>query len=221
MAKVRTDLVRADRCCVLQWSPMSEHNIPPAQSRKGIGGRPTKYTTAKAKLICSGVAAGQTLKQIAEALSINYDTIHEWRNSRPEFSDMLAQARFIRAEHMADEIVEISDESSADWIEWEMRDGQIRGMPNPAAAARARLRVETRKFLMEKWAPKQFGSLQRLELTGAGGGPILLEQITLVAMRELEAERVSAHNGPRVIDNAGERPEQSALTHTSAHTKKR
>jgi hypothetical protein len=114
---------------------------------------------------------------------------------------------------MADEIVEISDESSADWVEWEMRDGQIRGMPNPAAAARARLRVETRKFLMEKWAPKQFGSLQRLELTGANGGPILLEQITLLAMRELEAERA------QVIDNAGERPEQSALTHTSAHPK--
>jgi hypothetical protein len=204
---------------------MSEHNIPPAQSRKGISGRPTKYTAAKAKFICVGVAAGQTLKQIAEALSISYDSIHEWRNSRPEFADMLAQARFIRAEHMADEIVEISDDSSADWIEWEMREGQIRGMPNPAAAARARLRVETRKFLMEKWAPKQFGVLQRLELTGPNGGPLLLEQITLVAMRELEAERArGAENAtlpqnPQVIDNAGERPEQSALTHTSAHIK--
>jgi hypothetical protein len=44
--------------------------------------------------------------------------------------------------------------------------------------------------LIEKWAPKQYGATSRLELTGADGGPILLQQITLVAMRELEAERL-------------------------------
>jgi hypothetical protein len=69
------------------------------------------------------------------------------------------------------------------------------------------MRVETRKYLMEKWSPHHYGPIQRLELTGAGGGPILLEQITMVAVARLEAERAAAaSNGPQVIDDAEHAP---------------
>jgi hypothetical protein len=53
--------------------------------------------------------------------------------------------------------------------------------------------------------------MQRLELTGVNGGPILLEQITMVAVAKLEAERAAtASNGPPMIDDG---PDAPRLTH--------
>jgi hypothetical protein len=90
---------------------------------------------------------------------------------------------------MVEESLAIADDSGKDWIEYETVSGRVRREPNSEAIQRSRLRVDYRKWLAEKWAPKQYGATSRLELTGADGGPILLQQITLVAMRELEAER--------------------------------
>src|SRR5262249_9707909 len=122
-------------------------------SRKGMGGRPSKYSLAKAKLICSAVAAGQTLAQIAEALEIHLSILHDWRNAHPEFAAMLAEAREVCAEHFADEIVRIADDSSADFVEFETPSGRIRREPNHELVQRSRLRVDTRWRLMQKWAP--------------------------------------------------------------------
>lgn len=102
---------------------------------------------------------------------------------------MVRDARASRADHFADEIKEISDDTGRDMVEIETKGGAVRVVPNPAAATRDRLQCDTRKWLMERWNPAKYGRQERLELTGAGGGPILLEQITLVAMQRIEAER--------------------------------
>jgi hypothetical protein len=102
---------------------------------------------------------------------------------------MMVGAREARAHRYADEVIVIADDASRDYIEFETPTGRIRREPNHELVQRSRLRVDVRKFLMEKWAPGRYGAAARLELTGPNGGPILLEQITLVAMRELEMER--------------------------------
>src|SRR5215469_4523368 len=59
-------------------------------------------------------------------------------------------AQAARAELMAEEILEIADDSSADFVEFETPSGRIRREPNQELVQRSRLRVETRKYLMEK-----------------------------------------------------------------------
>jgi alkanesulfonate monooxygenase SsuD/methylene tetrahydromethanopterin reductase-like flavin-dependent oxidoreductase (luciferase family) len=174
-------------------------------------GRPTKYSAARAKSICDAIASGQTAREIAATQAIHWQTVCNWREQYPEFAAQLKAAQAARAELMAAEILEISDDSSADWIEYETATGRIRREPNHELVQRSRLRVETRKYLMEKWSPERYGAMQRLELTGVNGGPILLEQITMVAMAELEAERAAAANHqPPAIDDPQDAPR---LTH--------
>ena len=180
------------------------------QTRRKTG-RPTKYSAARAKLICDAIAKGQTAREIAASQGIHWQTVCNWRDRHPEFAAQLRAAQAARAELMAEEILEIADDSSADFVVFETPSGRIRREPNHELVQRSRLRVETRKYLMEKWSPHHYGPIQRLELTGADGGPILLEQITMVAMAKLEAERAAADsNGPPAIDDAEAAPR---LTH--------
>ena len=174
-------------------------------------GRPTKYSAARAKRICDAIASGRTAREIAATQEIPWQTVCNWRDQHPEFAAQLKAAQAARAELMAAEILEISDDASADWIEYETPTGRIRREPNHDLVQRARLRVETRKYLMERWSPHNYGPMQRLELTGAGGGPILLEQLTLVTMDRLQADRAAAaSNGTKMIEDAEDAPR---LTH--------
>ena len=73
-----------------------------------------------------------------------------WREQYPEFAEQLRAAQAARADLMAEEILEIADDSGNDWIEKETKRGHTWREPNNEAIQRSRLRVETRKYLMEK-----------------------------------------------------------------------
>jgi transposase-like protein len=191
-------------------------DIPAGRSR----GRPAKYSRGLATAICAAIANGRSVRQACAAQGISWTVMYSWRDQYPEFAKQFAAAQVARTEHMAEEIIEIADNSAADVLEYEASDGHIRAMPNHAAAARDRLRCENRKWLMQKWNPQKFGDTNRLELTGAYGGPILLEQITLVAVKRLEAERSSAISEPQVIDAAGDDDGHLPMSHTPSHSKR-
>ena len=139
----------------------------------------------------------------------------------PEFAEAPAHAREARAHFFADQVVQIADSTDRDFAEYVTKSGDVRLVPNHAAAARDRLRCDMRWRLMGKWAPKVYGDMQRLELTGPNGGPILMEQITLVAMRELETDKTSATREPQVIDNNDDRPAALLPSHPLNHPPKR
>jgi hypothetical protein len=131
----------------------------------------------------------------------------------------MADAREQKAHRYADQVTEIADANTNDWIELTTKAGSKMRIPNTELVQRSRLRTDVRLKLMAMWAPKVYGQKSQLELTGPNGGPILLEQITLVAMRELEAERASAQREPQVIDNERDQSEHRQLTHTSTHSR--
>lgn len=172
-------------------------------------GRPPKYNDTLAHQILQAFAQGKTYADICREHNISHETLYEWERSRPEFAEGLARARELRAENFADQVVVIADDCAGDYIE--LPNGRL--VPNNAKVQRDRLRCDMRWRLMEKLNPQRYGQQQRLELTGAGGGPLLLEQITLVAM----AERASAQKAPQVIDNEGDQPKLSPPTHTPTH----
>ena len=174
---------------------------------KRKAGRPTKYRAARAKRICDAIASGQTARHIAATQAIHWQTVCNWRDLYPEFAEQLRAAQSARAELMAEEILQIADDSGNDWIEKKTKQGRTWREPNNAAIQRSRLRVETRKYLMEKWSAHHYGAMQRLEVTGPGGGPILLEQIAMVAVAKLEAERAAAAGtGLAAIDDTPDAP---------------
>lgn len=105
---------------------------------------------------------------------------------------------------MSDEITAIADNESRDVVEVLTKDGSTRTIPNGVAAQRDRLRIMSRQWLMERWSPQEYAPPNKMELTGAGGGPVLLEQLTLLAMKQIEAEQGKAEDLPVLNGPKGE-----------------
>jgi hypothetical protein len=76
-----------------------------------------------------------------------------WLQKHPEFTEQYARAAAARADAFAEEIIEISDDGRNDFAE----DGDGHETTNHDVIARSRLRVDTRKWLMARMAPKKYG----------------------------------------------------------------
>jgi len=84
-------------------------------------------------------------------------TVIRWLARYQEFRDQYACARGAQADYYAEEIIEISDDGSNDWMERQRGDGSTEEVENKEVLARSRLRVDTRKWLMARMAPKKYG----------------------------------------------------------------
>jgi len=75
-------------------------------------------------------------------------------------------------EAWADEIVEIADDGSNDWMQRRLKDGSDETVMDHEHVSRSRLRVDTKKWLLSKLAAKTYGD--KVQHTGAGGdGPVV------------------------------------------------
>lgn len=102
-------------------------------------------------------------------------TVFRWLAAHEAFRDQYARARELQAEHMAEEILEIADEESTMVRKSKHQPGAADGdeevevVFDSAAVARNRLRVDTRKWLMSKMAPKKYS--EKLAVGGATDMP--------------------------------------------------
>ena len=77
-------------------------------------------TINNAERICALLAEGYTLRQIARELSFrSASAIVNWANEDTAFRERYAGAMELRCARMAEEILEISDNASNDWMERE------------------------------------------------------------------------------------------------------
>lgn len=137
------------------------------KSRKGVGGRPTKYSKDMAKLVCERVASS-TLG-LGRLCAMHDDlpdktTINLWRSVHPEFSIQYAEAKMKQADLLAEECLEIADDGTNDFMESLGEDAaaipyKIMG----EVVNRSRLRIDTRKWLAAKLLPKQYGEQRKIE----------------------------------------------------------
>jgi len=125
-------------------------------------GRPTNYTPDLAKEICDSIAASS--KGIKKLCSENEgfpnpDTIYRWISAHKDFSDQYAQAKRQQIEVIVDEIIEIADDTSRDISVNE--NGKV--IVNHEHINRSRLRIDTRKWLASKLAPKIYGHPSQID----------------------------------------------------------
>jgi hypothetical protein len=88
----------------------------------------------------------------------NKDTVNLWRYKYSDFSAQFAQAKLRQAELLAEEMLDIADDGSNDWMERFGDHGESIGWKlNHEHVQRSRLRIDTRKFLAAKLLPKTYG----------------------------------------------------------------
>jgi hypothetical protein len=114
-------------------------------------GRPTLYTPELADVICSRLADGESLRAICRDDGLPDErTVRGWaRDADHVFFPQYARAREIAYHAMADDLLEIADDSTGDLD----ADGKV----NADHIARSRLRVDTRKWMLSKMLPKVYG----------------------------------------------------------------
>ena len=116
-------------------------------------GRPSGFTQKLADLICTRIADGESLRSICALPAMPSRTsVFKWLAEKRSFADQYARAREAQADTLADEILEIADDSERDTI-----DTESGPRANAEWIARSRLRVDARKWLASKMAPKKYG----------------------------------------------------------------
>ena len=135
-------------------------------------GRPTKYAPRVAVKICALLMEGYSLRKICESDDMpSKATVCTWLAQRQDFLDQYTRAREVQAEIMADEMLDIADDSTNDYMERESAKG-VTILVDHDHINRSRLRVDTRKWIAEKLLPKKYGVRKALDLSGPDGKPL-------------------------------------------------
>lgn len=135
-----------------------------AQAEQGSKlGRPSTFTQELADEICEQLAMGLSMRTVCKAEHMPaMSTVFKWLRENDDFSEQYARAKEEAADAMAEDLLDISDDGTNDWMEINRGD-YTSWITNGEALQRSRLRVETRKFLMSKMKPKRYGDKLTLD----------------------------------------------------------
>ncbi len=95
----------------------------------------------------------------------NRSTVHNWiANDVQGFAACYSRAKEIGLDELADEILEIADDASRD-LQMTEQGPRV----DHELIARSRLRVDSRKWLLSKLAPKKYGERSAVDVTSSDG----------------------------------------------------
>lgn len=119
--------------------------------------RPSDYNEKLAADICERLIEGESLRSVCRDPEMPaISTVMLWITKHSAFSEQYEKATEERAAGMFEDMFDIADDVE----------------PDAASVAKARLRVDTRKWALSKMLPKKYGDKITQEHTGADGGPI-------------------------------------------------
>jgi hypothetical protein len=124
-------------------------------------GQPTDYTPELAAEMCAMIAEGMSFKAVYSLPHMPArSTVYGWLSVHKEFSEMYARAQEERAEVLADQMLDIADNSDLD--------------PNDR-----KVRLDTRKWIASKLKPGKYGD--KVQVGGDASSPVIhTVRVTLV-----------------------------------------
>lgn len=164
---------------------MTETKKAPAKRKpaaKKRGPKPKAVPMVKANRVLDLMSKhGKSLRQACQASNVAPGTFIDWVNKDKELAERYARAREDLIDHIADETMMIADEEHREHEVFEYDDeGNVirdeNGEPAkvmkliPVDVQRSRLRVDTRKWLLSKLAPKKYG--EKITHSGDAENPV-------------------------------------------------
>jgi len=147
-------------------------------------GRPSEYTKEKADYICSQLALGRSMRRVCDDDGMpGMSTVFRWLRTDVEFRQQYETAKDECADFLAEEMIEIADDGTNDWMEKENKDGSTYEVVNSEHIQRSRLRVDVRKWTASKLKPKKYGD--KTIIGGDPDNPIPLSGV--VSFRKVDA----------------------------------
>lgn len=132
-------------------------------------GRPSDFTLDLAEEICEALASTPRGLDWICARNEGFPsarTVNRWLAVHEEFRQNYAHARERQADLLFDECLEIADDTSSD-TKMVGREGAETEACDSEWISRSKLRVDTRKWMAGKLAPKKYGDKVDVNHTGA------------------------------------------------------
>lgn len=99
------------------------------------------------------IAAGESVNKVCKDPRMPaYSTVMKWAAEDEAFSEKYARAREDRSGVIFEEMLDIADDATAETVQQD------------------RLRIDTRKWMLSKMAPRKYGD--KLSVSGEDGGPL-------------------------------------------------
>lgn len=130
--------------------------------------------------ICDIISEGsRSLKSILRDEGMpSSQTFYKWLSDDVEKSNQYARACELRAHNIFDEMFDISDDGSNDWMEIKDKEGENIGWKvNGEAVQRSKLRIDARKWALSKMSPKKYGDASLIKIANNEGGELKINAI--------------------------------------------
>ncbi len=138
----------------------------------------TVYCPEIVEKICNWLSSGGSLLKFCEIDgNPSRDTVYQWIFKYPDFLEKYNLAKEKQMEVYANEIIDLADYCS----------------PNNDAAAKAKLQIEARKWVMGKLKPKKYGD--NMTIKGDADNPLTLNIASALD------QRIAAARAAPVIDH--------------------
>ena len=147
--------------------------------------------------ILAEIAIGHTVRQAFDKVGIErkrIGSLYRLLLQDKALRSWYDEAREMQAESFADDIIDISDETMNDWKTKE--NGDL--VADHEVINRSRLRVDSRKWLSGKWAPKRYGDTKH----HLHEGDININHAAILTGGRRRLEALAAKRKGATVDNA-------------------
>lgn len=134
--------------------------------------RPKQFTQEMADEVCRRLAECGSLRRVCMDTSMPTErTVRQWYTENAEFAAEYTRAKEAGIDALVDETLDIADDGENDWMA-STKPGNPGYELNGEHVQRSKIRIETRRWLAERMAPKKYGLRTATEISGPGGGPV-------------------------------------------------
>src|SRR2546423_2798011 len=130
--------------------------------------RPNGYSDKLAERVLAAVTDGATLSAAAASCGVPRQTVRTWLGTHPDFAASFEAAKAVRIEVLAEQI-----EARANEAQQIAGDAAKNGGNPNAAVAALRVELESKRWLLSKLAPRQYGDKLTQEISGPGGRDLI------------------------------------------------
>jgi len=153
------------------------------------------YTDELVNEICSLFAEGKSMRTICDLEGMpSKQTLFNWFRTREGFLDQYTRAKEESAEAFSEDILDIADDSTNDYMTKQNNDGEEYEVVNHENIQRSKLRIDSRKWLASKLKPKKYGDKIQTEHSGNVGYTDLSDEGLAKRLEEIRAEKAKLEN---------------------------
>lgn len=147
-------------------------------------GRPCEFTQEKADEICAHLSEGKSLRTVCAMDGMpSAPTFFRWLRTYESFLKQYEKAKQEAADAIVEEMLDIADDGTNDWMETHDKDGVAIGWKvNGEHVQRSRLRLDARKWIASKLKPKKYGDKIDVDHSSSDGS--MRPQIPMVILSD-------------------------------------